>query len=106
MCHELPHSVKDNPAYMHPDDIKALGAQTGDAIVLRSEYGSIKAIVSADAGLRRGVVSASHNFGSKTNGQDSERFASIADLLSMDHSNDKYARMPIMTAVPIQVLIA
>lgn len=105
MCHELPHSVEDNPAYMHPDDIEALGAKAGDTIVLRSEYGAINAIVSADAGLRRGVVSASHNFGSKTNGQDSERFASISELLSMDHTNDKYARMPIMTAVPIQVSI-
>lgn len=103
MCHELPHSIKNNPAYMHPDDIAALGAKEGDTVSLNSEYGTIKTIVSADAGLRRGVVSSSHNFGGKTNGQDNESFASVSELLSMDHSNDKYARMPIMTAVPVAV---
>ncbi len=103
MCHELPHSVKDNPAHMHPDDIAALGVQAGDIVVLDSEYGRIDAIVAADSGLRRGVISSSHNFGGKTNSQDTPRFASVADLLSMDHSNDSYARMPIMTAIPVAV---
>lgn len=103
MCHELPHSVTGNPAYMHPDDIAALGAEEGDAVSLESEFGHITTIVAADAGLRRGVVSTSHNFGSNSNAQDNAQFAAVAQLLSLDHSNDKYARMPIMTAVPIAV---
>lgn len=103
MCHELSHSVTANPAYMHPDDITALGAKAGDVLSLTSKFGAIKTVIAEDAGLKRGVVSASHNFGDATNGQDSTNFASVAELLSMDHCNDPYARMPIMSAVPIQV---
>ena len=104
MCHELPKSVTSNPAYMHPDDILALGAEVGDKVALESDYGKILAVLSADATLRHGVVASSHNFGGTTNNQNSADFASVSELLSMEHSNDNYARMPIMTAVPITVI--
>ena len=104
MCHELPRSATSNPAYMHPDDIFSLGVAVGDTVVLESDYGRIHAVISADATLRRGVVASSHNFGGETNEQEGEDFASISELLSMENSNDNYARMPIMTAVPITVV--
>ena len=56
--------------------------------------------------LRRVVVASSHNFGGDSNGQNNESFASVSELLSMENSNDNYARMPIMTAVPITVVRA
>jgi anaerobic selenocysteine-containing dehydrogenase len=106
MCHELPKSVTSNPVYMHPDDILALGAEVGDRVALESDFGKILAMLSADVTLRRGVVASSHNFGGDSNGQNNESFASVSELLSMENSNDNYARMPIMTAVPITVVRA
>ena len=106
MCHELPKSVTSNPVYMHPDDILSLGAEVGDRVALESDFGKIIAMLSADVTLRRGVVASSHNFGDDSNGQNNENFASVSELLSMENSNDNYARMPIMTAVPITVVRA
>lgn len=104
MCHEVGSGANtDNPAYMHPDDIAALGAQEGQQINLRSSYGSICAVLKKDTTLRRGVVSSSHSFGSQVNAENQARFASVSNLLDCAYSNDPHARMPIMSAVPIAV---
>ena len=52
-----------NPAFMHPDDLASLGVVAGDLVEIRSAYDTITGVADADADLRRGVVSMSHNFG-------------------------------------------
>ena len=103
MCHEVSKTAKANPAFMHPDDIAELGGAEGDEVSLTSKFGTIKVIVASDSQLRRGVVSASHSFGSVVNGEAGKNFAMVSALLDTSYTNDPHARMPIMSAVPIAV---
>ncbi len=106
MCHELSQTADGNPLYMHPDDLAAMGAQPGAVVEMSSAFGRTRATVAEDKTLRRGVVASSHNFGDPRNAQGDDRFARVSELLSLEYSNDPYARMPIMTAVPVELAIA
>jgi anaerobic selenocysteine-containing dehydrogenase len=55
----LPH----NPAWLHPDDLAALGMVSGQGIAIESAHGRIEAIAEADDSMRPGVVSISHGWG-------------------------------------------
>jgi len=102
MCHELPKTADDNPAYLHPLDIAELGAHSGQIVRLISEHGAIEVTLVADASLRQGVVSVSHGFGSAASGENGPRYAAVSRLLSTDATFDRIARMPIMSAVPVR----
>jgi anaerobic selenocysteine-containing dehydrogenase len=98
MCHEFPQAPKHNPAFLNPEDMSTEGFTDGDTIIVKSAHGEIQATVQTDAGLRRGVVSISHGFGGKTGG------AAVGRLLSTTVTTDRYARIPQMTAVPVELL--
>ena len=102
MCHELPKAVTSNPAYLHPTDIEQLGTAVGQTVRLVSAHGSIEVQIAQDAGLRPGVVSISHGFGSRIGGEDTAGYAAVADLLSTDDTLDRVTRMPLMSAVPVR----
>ncbi|HZQ58111.1 MAG TPA: molybdopterin-dependent oxidoreductase, partial [Acidimicrobiales bacterium] len=55
-----------NPAFLHPDDLSALGLTPGDTVEIRSDGDVVTAVVEADADLRPGVLSISHGFGAGT----------------------------------------
>lgn len=55
-----------NPAFMSPEDMRAEGLADGDPVEIRSRHGSLRARVRPDPGLRRGVVSMTHGFGTPT----------------------------------------
>lgn len=102
MCHELPKTEHSNPAYLHPDDLKELGARDGQTIRMMSAYGVIDVEARVDTALRRGVVSMSHGFGSALSGEQNTNFGAVSRLLSTDNTLDRVARMPIMSAVPVR----
>jgi len=102
MCHELPKTANGNPAYLHPTDIEKLGAAVGQTMRLVSAHGSIEVQIAQDSGLRPGVVSISHGFGSRVGGEDNAHYGAVADLLSTDYTLDRVTRMPIMSAVPVR----
>ena len=58
--------------------------------------------IAQDAGLRPGVVSISHGFGSRIGGEDTSGYAAVADLLSTDDTLDRVTRMPLRSAVPVR----
>ncbi|WP_372736406.1 molybdopterin dinucleotide binding domain-containing protein, partial [Nocardioides sp.] len=102
MCHELPRTATSNPAHLHPDDISALGAQSGQVMRLVSAHGAIEVELAADETLRPGVVSVSHGFGGRVVGEDGPAFAAVSRLLSTDTTLDKVSRMPILSALPVR----
>ena len=55
--------VPHNPAWLHPDDLAALGVAAGQGIAIESAHGRIEAIAEADDSMRPGVVSISHGWG-------------------------------------------
>lgn len=97
MCHELPQAPAGNTAYLHPDDLAREGMAEDERILVRSAHGEIEVTVHSDDKLRRGVLSITHGFGGKSGG------ASVNELLSTADTTDRVARIPRMSAVPVQV---
>lgn len=108
MYHDFPairHRVPYNPAWMHPDDLAALGLADGDRIEIVSGHGRIPAIVEADADVRPGVVSMSHSWGGLPD--DPEPYEQVGAytglLISTDQELEPINAMPRMSAVPVRI---
>jgi anaerobic selenocysteine-containing dehydrogenase len=105
---DLPQHLRrrhDNPAFMHPEDLHALGVEEGALVRIRSAHDAIVGVVAAEAGLRRGVVSMSHCFGDVP-GHDGDVRAigsNTGRLVSVEHDYDPYSGIPRMSAIPVQV---
>jgi anaerobic selenocysteine-containing dehydrogenase len=95
-----------NPAFMHPDDLARLGIAAGDLVEIRSEYDAVTSIAEADADLRTGVVSMSHNFGANPGEPEDPRVdgANTNRLLRCDVEYDRYTGIPRMGALPVAVV--
>lgn len=93
-----------NPAFMHPEDMGALGISQGETVTLNSPHGEIEAIVEADATLRRGVISMAHGFGENPDKADvATRGGNTGRLLSAEIEFDPITGLPRMSAVPVNV---
>jgi anaerobic selenocysteine-containing dehydrogenase len=110
---ERPH----HPAYMHPDDMQALGIESGMLIAITSRRASVHAIVAGADDLRRGIVSMSHGYG-----LDLERLEPGADpgepqpwsmgnhtgalaSAELDYM-EPHTGIPRMSSIPVHVLAA
>lgn len=96
-----------NAAFVHPDDLDALGLHAGDAVRIRSAYGAIDAIVEPARDVRRGVVSMAHGFGDTgESGADADvrrTGSSTNRLVSNEHEFDPYTGIPRMSAIPVAI---
>jgi anaerobic selenocysteine-containing dehydrogenase len=94
-----------NPAYLHPDDLRAIGAEAGDAIRITSDHGSIQAIVAPDENLRPGVLSISHGWGGEpvAEGDAWDGAANVNLLIASDRDVEAVNAMPRMSAIPVNI---
>ena len=94
-----------NPAYLHPDDLRAIGAISGDAIRITSDHGSIQAIAAADEALRPGVLSLSHGWGGEPADTEEEwdGAANVNLLIASDRNFEIVNAMPRMSAIPVNL---
>jgi len=107
MYHHLPAIAKRmpfNPAFVHPEDLAAQGLVEGQNVAIVSEHGRIRAVVQADATLRRGVVSIPHGWGPLPD-EELEPYggANPNQLLSATVGIDPINAMPVMSAVPVRI---
>jgi anaerobic selenocysteine-containing dehydrogenase len=104
---DLPKMVgqRYNPAFLHPDDLQALGLQSGDEVEIVSNAGTLEAIVAADPRLRPGLVSMTHAFGDGPGGEtDIRKVGSNTSLLTrVDRDYDRFTGMPRMSNVAVAV---
>ena len=104
---DIPRLVKKwryNPAFMHPDDLAALGLATGDTVEITSSHDSILGVVEAEDRLRRGVVSMAHAFGDSPKSSQPDAFGSNTGRLSpVDRDYDPYTGIPRMSTIPVNV---
>jgi anaerobic selenocysteine-containing dehydrogenase len=97
-----------NPAFVHPDDLQALGIPNGTLVQINSPHGEIIAIVEMDEHVRRGVVSMTHGYG-RNPGEDEnphEDGCNVGRLMSDDSEYDPITGIPRMGAVPIAIRAA
>ena len=93
-----------NHAYMHTDDVKALGLRDGDLVDIRSPRASIRGIVAVSDDLRPGVVSMAHAWGGTPADDASVReIGSPTGRLADLRSYDAVTGIPCMSAIPVSV---
>lgn len=103
------HGRAYNPAFVHPDDLVAVGVSPGDVVVIANENGSVRAVAAADPALRRGTISMSVGFGEPISDTDGEGEGedvitygtSVNRLLSVEAEFDRYSGQPLMSNVPV-----
>jgi len=102
----LTRTYRYNPAFMHPDDLSALGVAPGDVIEIRSARAAILGVVEAEHGLRRGVISMPHGFGDvpAADGRVREIGSNTGRLSSVEHDYDPYTGIPRMSSIPVNVV--
>jgi anaerobic selenocysteine-containing dehydrogenase len=94
-----------NPAFMNPDDLLAIGAQSGSVVRIRSLHGQIEAIAEVDANLRRGMVSISHAWGDHPDRGPDDALPGACTAALIDNADvyDRYTGQPRMSNVPVAV---
>lgn len=96
---------RTNPAFMHPDDLRALGVEEGTVLkISASKDHWIYALAKSDPDLRRGIVSISHGFGgtATTVGDIAEVGFSTNRLVKSDEV-DAITGMPRLSAIPVRL---
>jgi anaerobic selenocysteine-containing dehydrogenase len=100
------HGRGYNPAYMHPDDLDALGLREGDEVTITSARSTIRSIVHPDGDLRRGLVAMAHGYGGLPEEEDRD-FRTIGSppvrLLQAEVVADPYVGMPRIGDVAVAV---
>jgi anaerobic selenocysteine-containing dehydrogenase len=94
-----------NPAFLHPDDLAALGVAEGDTVRIASDHASILGVAAAAPELRRGVLSMSHAFGDAPDrdGEYREIGSTTARLVDGAREFDPYTGIPRMSAIPVSI---
>lgn len=93
-----------NFAYLHPDDLAALGLADGDRADISSDVGAIPAVVQADPSVKPGVIQMTHGWGGLPDETDYDRDgANTGLLISTDRDLETINAMPRMSAVPVNI---
>jgi anaerobic selenocysteine-containing dehydrogenase len=98
----LREKIPVNPAFVHPDDLIALGVASGDRIRITSAAGSVEAEAREGPELRRGVVSMAHCWGDAL-GTDASTVGSNTNQL-VDHAEPSlFVGIPRMSAIGVRL---
>jgi anaerobic selenocysteine-containing dehydrogenase len=104
---KLTRKYRYNPAFMHPDDLRALDVAPGEVIEIESERATILGVAEAEEGLRRGVISMPHGFGDLPGAEADARVREIGSntgrLSSVERDYDPYTGIPRMSSIPVNV---
>jgi anaerobic selenocysteine-containing dehydrogenase len=94
-----------NPAFLHPDDLAALGVAEGDTVRIASDHASILGVAAAAPELRRGVLSMSHAFGDapERDAEYREIGSTTGRLVDSTSEFDPYTGIPRMSAIPVSI---
>jgi len=94
-----------NPAYMHPDDVAALGVDAGDIVEITSVRSSVLAVVEPVDDVKRGVISMAHSWGGSS--LTDEKVRDIGSptnrLVSVEAEFDLVTGMVVQSAIPVAV---
>ncbi len=91
-----------NSAYIHPDDMTALGLANGELVEITSPTSSVIAVAEASAPVKRGVVSMSHSWGGPVTDEAVRTQGSPTNRLCTTESGyDPINGMAIQSAIPV-----
>jgi anaerobic selenocysteine-containing dehydrogenase len=105
---ELPALAKvgtTNPAYIHPDDLDALGIAEGELVAIESPHGRITGVAASADDVKPGVVSMSHSWGGSSDDDGDVRKQGVATnrLVATDDGYDPITGMAVQSAIPVRL---
>jgi anaerobic selenocysteine-containing dehydrogenase len=105
---KLQDKTTTNPAYIHPDDIAALGLEEGGIVEITSPHATIHGVVKASDRVRRGLVSMAHAYGDAdaTKEDVRERGSSTNRLTSEVVDFDPITGQSLQSAIPVKLVAA
>jgi anaerobic selenocysteine-containing dehydrogenase len=94
-----------NPAYIHPEDLAALGVADGDIVEISSAHATIHGVAKASDRVRRGIVSMAHAYGDADAGVADvrEKGSSTNRLTSDEVDYDPITGQALQSAIPVRV---
>lgn len=94
-----------NWAYMNPQDMQDDNIAENAPIEIESEVGRIRGVARADKGLRRGVISMTHLYGSLSASTDprAQRGSFTGRLTSLQHYLEPINFMPRFSGIPVNI---
>lgn len=97
-----------NPAFLNPDDLAALGIESGGLVEIRSAAGTITGVAQAAPDVRPGCVSMSHSWGRSPGEieQPERDGGNTGRLAANDRDFDRVTGMPRMSAIPVTLRAA
>ncbi len=97
-----------NPAYIHPDDIAALGLEEDGIVEITSPHATIHGVVKPSDKVRRGLVSMAHAYGDADASKDDvrERGSSTNRLTSDEIDYDPITGQALQSAIPVKLVAA
>ncbi|WP_340317874.1 molybdopterin-containing oxidoreductase family protein [Rhizorhabdus argentea] len=97
--------VPHNPAFLHPDDMHALGLAEGQPIIIHSEAGRVRATASGDDSIRPGVISLSHGWGGLPEDDEANENGGtcVNKLVDCTRHVEAVNAMPRMSAIPVRI---
>jgi anaerobic selenocysteine-containing dehydrogenase len=94
-----------NPAFLHPDDLDALGLESGDVIRIDSDHDFIYAVAAPSSDVRRGAISMAHARGGAPD-CDADlhvRGSNTGRLVSCERDFEPISGIPRQSAIPVNV---
>ena len=96
-----------NPAFLHPDDLAALGIAAGDLVRIDSMHGSITGVAAEGSDVKPGVVSMSHSWGRGSGDDDVLNHGVPTNrLVANDKGFDPITGMAVQSAIPVRLAAA
>ena len=94
-----------NPAFLHPDDLAALGLESGALVTIRSPHATILGVAEPAPELRRGVISMAHCYGDAPahDGAVRDIGSNTGRLIDNESHFDPHTGIPRMSAIPVAI---
>ena len=98
-----------NPAFIHPQDLAAMGINDGEVIEVYSAHGRIPAVAAASDDIKSGVISMSHCWGgspdpaSDCDARVREMGSNTNRLIDNRQQAEKYSGMPRQSTIPVAI---
>lgn len=96
-----------NPAYMHPDDVAALGLEDDCLVTIESEHGRIAGVVCANDRIKPGVIAMHHSWGGAPGAESDARVREIGantnQLIDNLENTQRYTGMTQQSAIPVAI---
>jgi anaerobic selenocysteine-containing dehydrogenase len=93
-----------NPAFVNPTDLAALGLDDGDVVLIESQHGALRAVVSPAADIAPSTVSLAHCWGVEPESDDVRSVGSqVNALISNEDPISDEVGMARQSAIPVRI---